>query len=243
MQVIQHFLNNPLRNFNYIVASELTKDAIFIDPYDISQTLPLAIDKGFSPKYLLNTHAHHDHVKDNEKFLEIPGTSRIQLKDGEVFNLSETEHIECRLTPGHMIIHYCFFLYEDQRLVSVISGDTLFNGGVGNCKNGGDPELLYQTIKDVFLPLDDKIKLWPGHDYFLNNLKFAKTVDPDNTRIDEYISLRANQNLDKEFIDTTIGIERSINPFYRAFQKDFQEKHNMNENELFLWLRSQRDQW
>lgn len=243
MQVIQHFLNNPLRNFNYIVISEKSRDAVFIDPFDISQTLPLAQKANVTPKYLLNTHAHHDHVKDNDKFLEIPGTKKIQLKDKERFSLSESESIECRLTPGHMIVHHCFFLYENGELVSVISGDTLFNAGVGNCKNGGDPELLYETIKNVFLPLNDDLNLWPGHDYFLNNLKFAKTVDPNNKEIDKYILKREAQDLNQEFLDTTIGEERRLNPFFRAFQKDFQNMHGKEEKELFLWLRAQRDQW
>lgn len=243
MQVIQHFLNNPLRNFNYILGSDVNKEAIFIDPFDISRTLPLAQKEGLTAKYLFNTHAHHDHVKDNEKFLDLAGTERIIMKDQEVFELSHREKVVCHLTPGHMNIHYCFYLYEDENLVSVISGDTLFNAGVGNCKNGGDPELLYKSIKSHFLPLADHIKLWPGHDYFLNNLEFAKTVDPNNKSIDKYLKLRSSMGLNEEFLNTTIGEEKKINPFFRSFEKDFQELHNKNEKELFLWLRAKRDDW
>lgn len=243
MQVIQHFLNNPLRNFNYIVGSDVTKEAVFIDPFDISQTLPLLDKEGFKAKYLLNTHSHHDHVRDNEKFLNLNATRRIEVEDGSTFELSKSEKIVCHLTPGHMLIHYCFFLYQDNKLESVISGDTLFNAGVGNCKNGGEPELLFNTIKNHFLPLSDHVKLWPGHDYFLNNLEFAKTVDPDNRELDKYIELRSKMKRGEEFLGTTIGEERKINPFFRAFEDDFQKQHNMNEKELFLWLRLQRDSW
>lgn len=243
MQVIQHFLNNPLRNFNYILGSETNNQAVFIDPFDITKTLPLAEDAGLAPRYLLNTHAHHDHVRDNDNFLSLAGTKRISVQDGSVFELSPSEKIICRLTPGHMIVHHCFFLYENDALVSVVSGDTLLNAGVGNCKNGGDPELLFETIRDHFLPLEDHILLWPGHDYFMNNLEFAKTVDPDNEEIDRYLKLRSSMKLDKEFLNTTIGEEKKINPFFRAFDKDFQELHSKDEKELFLWLRSQRDKW
>ena len=62
MKVIQKYLNNPLRNFNYIIYSEETKAAIFIDPLDISKTLPLAENLNLIPKYLLNTHHHPDHI-------------------------------------------------------------------------------------------------------------------------------------------------------------------------------------
>ena len=243
MQVIQHFLNNPLRNFNYILGSDVTKEAVFIDPFDIDQTLPLCESRGLNAKYLLNTHAHHDHVRDNDKFLSLSGTERLPVTDKNSIELSDKEKIICHFTPGHMLKHFCFFLYEEGELDSIISGDTLFNAGVGNCKNGGDPELLYNTIRDYFLPLEDHIKLWPGHDYFLNNLKFAKSVDPNNTEIDKYIELRSPMNLDQEFLNTTIGEEKKINPFFRVFQKDFQDQHNMNEKELFLWLRAKRDNW
>lgn len=243
MRVIQHFLNNPLRNFNYIIGSEVTKEAVFIDPFDITQTLPLCQKGGFTPKYLLNTHAHHDHVKDNGNFLELDGTEKIILKDRERLKLSDREEIECRLTPGHMIEHYCFFLYEDGEMKSVIAGDTLFNAGVGNCKNGGDPELLFETIKNEFLDLGDDIILWPGHDYFLNNLSFAKTVDKNNDEIDKYIKKCNEQHDNNLFLQTTMGEEKKLNPFLRVFEKSFQENHNKDEKELFLWLRSKRDKW
>ena len=243
MQVLQHFLNNPLRNFNYIIGSDVTGEAVFIDPFDISQTLPLCNSKNLKPRYLLNTHAHHDHIKDNTNFLDLERTEKLSLKDGEFFELSENEKILCKLTPGHMIEHYCFFLFEGNEMKSVIAGDTLFNAGVGNCKNGGEPELLYETIKKHFIGLEDDILLWPGHDYFDNNLEFAKTVDPQNTEIDKYLKIRMNQVRDKEFLDTTIGDEKKINPFFRAFERDFQEAHQMEEKELFLWLRSKRDKW
>ena len=35
MQVLQYYLNNTLRNFNYVIYSVVTREAIIVDPYDI----------------------------------------------------------------------------------------------------------------------------------------------------------------------------------------------------------------
>ena len=154
MQVIQKFLKNSLRNFNYIIISDHSSESIFIDPYDLTETLPL-IGKN-QPKYLINTHHHHDHVRDNEKFLNMEGTEKVVLLDGEFFELSPTEKIKAVHTPGHVSDHICYFLYEEDSLAGIITGDTIFNGGVGNCKNGGDPDELYETIKNIFDPITEK---------------------------------------------------------------------------------------
>jgi hydroxyacylglutathione hydrolase len=241
MKVVQIYLHNNLRNFNYIVYSEKTNEAIFFDPMDISQTLPHSARLGLEPKYLINTHDHHDHVMNNDKFLGLSGTGHLKLKDGEVYKLSETEEIRCIFTPGHVKEHYCYELIENDAVVGIITGDTVFNAGVGNCRDGGDPEILFTTIRDHFNVLESDVVIYPSHDYFLSNLKFAKTVDPNNSNIDEYIAKRSEMNLDNEFILTTIGEEKLFNPFFRVFNDEF--SLNKNKRELFIELRSKRDKW
>ncbi len=237
MKVIQVYMHNNLRNFNYIVYSEVTKEAIFFDPYDLDQTLPVAKEQNLYPRYLINTHAHHDHIKDNEKFLSIPGVEKLNLKDGEEFLLSENEKILCRFTPGHIADHFCYFLYQDSKLSSVIVGDTVFNAGVGNCKNGGDVEQLYTTIRDIFLKLPDDIVIYPSHDYFETNLKFAKTVEPDNGEIDLYLQQYHDSMSRGVYPNTTIGDEKKMNPFFRVFRSPKESKKS------FINLRQKRDKW
>ncbi len=138
--------------------------------------------------------------------------------------------------------HQCFFLYNNDKLEGVIAGDTLFNAGVGNCKNGGDPETLYQTIRDIFYSLDDDVKIYPSHDYFLNNLEFAKTVDPENMIIEEYLKKVENSKQSGLFMITTIGEEKKYNPFFRVLNSDI-SFWNLGEKEEFIKLRNLRDNW
>lgn len=242
MKVLQIFMRNPLRNFNYIIYSEVNNKAIFVDPLDIDKTLPIAIEHKLEPAWLLNTHDHPDHVKDNGRFMRETGASRLVLGDGEEFALSDRESIKAIHTPGHTDGHFCYLLCEDGEARSIISGDTLFNAGVGHCKLGGNPEQLYQTVSNIFSQLPDHLKVYPGHDYLLNNLRFAKSVEKDNQKVEEMIREREGQDQDREFTITDLKTEREINPFLRLEKLQTKFK-NKSPREIFLELRSLRDKW
>lgn len=238
MKVIQHFLNNGLRNFNYVVYSEVNNNATFFDPLDIKQTLPLTQDAGAIPKYLLTTHNHPDHIKDVGNYLDLTGTEYIRLKDGEEFQLSETEKIKCVDTPGHVEEHQCFILSENDKEFAVICGDTIFNAGVGNCKNGGDPDTLAKTIDMIVAEWDDNLTIYPSHDYFMTNLKFSQSIEPENNEVEKYMTKYENG-----YFNTTIGEEKKINPFFRAFSHEFVRKYGKTSHEIFKDLRAKRDKW
>lgn len=235
-------MNNPLRNYNYIIYSDTTKEAIFIDPLDLSQTLPLSQSTGLVPKYLINTHFHHDHIKDNEAFLKLPQAQKVLLKNKEVFQLTESETLKALDTPGHVSEHKCFLLKDSRGEFGIIAGDALFNAGVGNCKNGGDVETHFETINWLSQNLSDHLKLYPGHDYLLKNLEFAINLEPDNQRVLDLMEKRKSQDLDREFINTTIADEREINPFFRL--NELQKRPEYKDHtirEIFIDIRKRRD--
>ena len=74
--------------------------------------------------------------------------------------------------------HICLRSHGDQP--ALFSGDTLFNAGAGNCHNGGDPTTLYATFADQLARLPDDTRVYPGHDYIENNLRFTLEREPDN---------------------------------------------------------------
>jgi hydroxyacylglutathione hydrolase len=229
MQLKQIFMENSLLNYNYFVWSEVNKKCVFFDPFDIEKTLPLAIERGLDVSVLLNTHHHYDHIKDNEKLLKRTGASLIELADGESFELSDTETITARYTPGHIDPHYCYFLSSDNKDWGVICGDLIFNGGVGNTKNGGDIEILASTILDDVLNWDESLKIYPSHDYMMTNLNFAKTVEPNNPHISKWIERKESTG---RYLVTTLKDEKEFNPFFRVKSK-----------EEFISLRLKRDKW
>ena len=60
----------------------------------------------------------------------------------------------------------------------LLTGDTLFWGGCGNCRHGGDPVQLAGSLLGVVGRLDGALEVHPGHDYAQANLPFALELDP-----------------------------------------------------------------
>lgn len=242
MKIIQVYMQNGLRNFNYIIYSEKSKEAIFVDPLDLTKTLPIANELGLTPKYLINTHYHYDHMNDNSKFLAIKGTQEVKFTDGEVLKLAEGEYIKAMTTPGHVSDHICYTVYSDNKPIGFISGDALFNAGVGNCKNGGNVEEHYESTSFKINKLEDNIIIYPSHDYLLTNLKFALTIEPDNQDVLDLKAKRETQNLDTEFIQTTMEMERKINPFLRLDSEVIKQRFTgQSAKDIFISIRKLRD--
>lgn len=244
MKVLKIYIpNSPLRNFNYIIYSEVDKSAIFIDPLDIEFTMPIAKKHGLIPRFLINTHYHADHKHDNQKLLDEYDVEEIRFEDREFFELSPSEKLEAYYTPGHLDPHYCFKLYNDNKPFGVITGDVLFNCGIGNARQG-DVNVLYETISNIVYNFEDDLIVYPSHDYLITNLKFAQTVEQTNSTRDKLLSekLKIDDQIDFHEVDHTIGFEKQINPFLRLSALK-QENPELTEKDIFLKIRKLRDNW
>lgn len=226
MIVEQVWTGNSLRNFNYLVACPETGEALAIDPLDFRKCLAAARDRGWNVTQVLNTHEHGDHIGGNRGMVEatgaeviahenagrrIPGMTR-GVAHGDVVRVGRTVELECLDTPGHTMSHVCLLSHTDQP--ALFSGDTLFNAGAGNCHNGGHPVELYRTFVTQLANLSDETKLYPGHDYLVNNLGFALDREPDNVQAAATLEKYREQDPAQAHV-TTLGEEREINVFFR----------------------------
>lgn len=88
------------------------------------------------------------------------------LEDGERLQVGDLR-LEVLHTPGHSPGSVCFRLSEDSSAgarETVFSGDTLFRGSVGRTDLwGGDSDMLFRSIRERLLGLDDDIRVCPGH--------------------------------------------------------------------------------
>jgi hydroxyacylglutathione hydrolase len=115
-------------------------------------------------------------------------------------------------TPGHTMSHVCLRSHTDQPCL--FCGDTLFNAGAGNCHNGGHPNELYKTFSEQLARLPDDTRIYPGHDYIENNLKFTLDREPDNREAQALLDRLAGQDPGNAFV-STLAVEREVNTFFR----------------------------
>src|SRR3546814_6951473 len=114
-------------------------------------------------------------------------------------------------TPGHTPIHISLFGESD--VPHLLCVGTVFTAGVGNC-NSGDPQVLHATFRDKIAALPDTTRIYPGHDYIENNLRFTLDREPGNGPARDLLAAVENQDPDHALV-TSLGQEREINAFLR----------------------------
>jgi hydroxyacylglutathione hydrolase len=195
MLTIHTFCFNAFQENTYVLYNE-QKDAIIVDPgcYLKNEQAILAdfiTDNNLTPKLLLNTHCHLDHVFGNnfvsEKYNltahfhknEQPVIDRLpeggarwgvpcEPYKGLVKYLEHGEKInfgkdefKVLLTPGHSPGSVCFY-HEQQDFM--LGGDLIFKDGVGRTDLPGcNPLDLINSIREQILPLPETMTIYSGH--------------------------------------------------------------------------------
>ena len=260
MQIKQVYTHSPLRNFSYFIISEDGKEVFCIDPFDAAQVEDVLYKSNLKLTAIINTHEHPDHICGNRGLVDkfkvpvfahenaegkIPGVDRF-LKAGELIKLGHNQYMKVMDTPGHTFAHLCLKLVDAKKEIGVITGDTMFNAGVGNCHNGGDPQTLYTTIASQFFSLDDHVRVYPGHEYWDNNLEFTRSLEPSNKHIDVAKQMYDQARENGQYLISDIGLERKVNTFFRLENQEIKENLKISSNEdktIFLKLRELRNNW
>jgi len=182
----------PLDVACYVYWDVETREAFVIDPGgDADRILSALKDKSIEAKFILNTHGHFDHVGGNGAvkaetgaqicinkadavlyseaeergaIFGVPTVSQplpdIYFQDGAKFSLGSIT-LEVIYTPGHTPGGVSLYSESDRLL---FTGDTLFAGSIGRTDlEGGSFDTLMESIKSRILPLDDSVRVLPGH--------------------------------------------------------------------------------
>jgi len=190
-------------NLGYLVFSENT--GIAIDAGAVAEMMDFARKNHVTIKYVTNTHLHHDHISGNDQLLEKTGAVFLDCSD-----FSDNHHIQLAredltvlTTPGHTHDSVCFAADD-----FLVTGDTLFNGTVGNCFSGY-LEAFYHSLKKL-TAFAGHTKIFAGHDYVGESLEIAEALDPDNQDISRY-----KEKYDPDLVVSTLADELLVNPFLR----------------------------
>ena len=248
----------PIKAFddNYIWLMTTNEGSIVIDPGESINLLKAIEQKNLKLDAILITHHHYDHTGGIEELLmkysnlKVYGPNnnldsiKSRLIDGEILNVIGIDFKVIEI-PGHTLDHIAYYANINNSPI-LFCGDTLFAGGCGRVFEGTFDQMYESLLKLKKLPQNTRI--YCGHEYTINNLKFAKAVEPDNVdlikRYNDAINLRKNN---KPTLPSTLSIELKTNPFLRAEKNNVQKiisnkfKTGFSEKEIFSALRQWKD--
>lgn len=209
-------------NFVYLVCR--AGQAALIDAGEASPVFQTLEKKGLQLVNLLITHTHHDHVAGCRAIQDRLGVQSTSpgVETGEFEVVGTPCH--ALSTPGHMAVHKC---YHFPKLGVLFSGDAIINGACGRIL-GGTAEQYFHSLQAI-KALPDETVIFGGHDYLLENMEFALSVEPGNadmlTRCDRYRTDPAAA------IFVTLSEEKKTNPFLRVNSVEgFSELRRMKDS-------------
>lgn len=210
-------------NYIWLIQDASGRFAAIVDPGDARPVIDTLQERNITPTALVITHHHGDHVGGVRQLLakypqlpvfgpageRIPGITQ-RLAEGDVITVPGI-NVELRVldVPGHTAGHIAY--YGEGAL---FCGDTVFSVGCGRLFEGTAEQMHNSLSKIVKLPGDTLV--YCAHEYTLDNIAFAKWVEPDNPdllqREQEAKTLRAQ---DIPTVPSSLAVERRTNPFLR----------------------------
>ena len=240
-------------NYAYLIHDSAAGLTAIADPSEPGPVKRALAERRLKLTHILNTHHHLDHTggnvplrqefgaevvgpgKDRER---IPGIDTgVDESTGWQFGSRGVRVLEI---PAHTRSHIAF-VFDDER--AVFTGDTLFSMGCGRLFEG-TPDMMWSSLSKL-MTLDDKTRVYCGHEYTLNNGRFALTLEPGNAdlkaRMKDVEALRAKN---APTIPSTMGLEKKTNPFLRPDSAEIRKTLGMttaDNVEVFGEMRKRKD--
>ena len=209
---------------NYIWLLHDGRHALVVDPGDAAPVLEALASFDLQLGAILATHHHGDHVGGIAELLRHhPGTPvfgpAAETIPGRSVSLSGGEHLQLQhpaialavlATPGHTRGHLGYY-----GAGYLFCGDTLFGCGCGRLFEGSPAQMLASLASLARLPDDTLVCC--AHEYTLDNLAFALTVDPENAALSARLqATREVRRRGVPSLPSTLGLEKATNPFLRC---------------------------
>lgn len=234
-------------NFSFLVRR--AGEAVAVDPGEAAPLIRALDGEGLRLRQILVTHHHGDHIGGCRALSQrygapvaapddprIPGAD-VRLADSASFSSCGMEWTVLA-TPGHTRSHLSFYV---QSAGAVFSGDALINGACGRLFEGTAEQMAASLRRIAALP--DGTRVFGGHDYLEQNMRYALTVEPDNrdcrARLEAYGGLRP-----QDAVFALLLEEKKTNPFLRAQSASIRRSLGMaqaSDVEVLAELRRRKD--
>lgn len=217
---------------NYIWVVHDHRSALLVDPGEAAPILAWLAERRMRPVAVLVTHRHGDHTGGIAELLarypDLPvyGPAHDRLAfvghpvgEGDRCPIGELGlDLAVWAIPGHTLGHLA---YLGQGWL--FCGDTLFSSGCGKVVEGTPAQLHASLTRLAGLPPDTLACC--AHEYTLDNLRFALTVDPGNPALADWQRrARALRQAGRPTLPTRLGDELAYNPFLRCHEPAIQAR-------------------
>lgn len=246
-------------NYIFLLYDRTQNIAAVVDPAEAEPVLQQLEQLNAELVAIFNTHHHNDHVGGNQQLIQqfpqltvyggaedkgrIP-RQQVFLQQGDRVQFGDRVG-EVFFVPGHTRAHIAYYFPPTQagETGDLFCGDTLFAGGCGRLFEGTPSQMVESLTKLRALP--DNTHVWCAHEYTLNNLRFALTVDSDNTDLQKrYDEVTAARSQGKATVPSLLGVEKRTNPFLRWEQPSLQLAVNSSEPvQTFARVRGLKDKF
>lgn len=246
-------------NYVFVLSDFQKKIAAVVDPAVAEPVLDYLQASNLELVAIFNTHHHYDHVGGNKTLKKYfpnlcvygGAEDRGRIPHQEVF-LKEGDSVEFAgrkaevfFVPGHTYAHIAYYFPPKTpgETGELFCGDTIFAGGCGRLFEGTPAQMVDSIGKLRQLP--DNTRVWCAHEYTLKNLKFALTVDENNSDLQtRYERVKQARGKNIATVPSLLGLEKQTNPFLRWDTPSLQAVTNMQEPaRVFGRLRGMKDRF
>lgn len=215
----------PCLSDNYAYLVTRNGRAAVVDPSQADPVLRAIDEAKVKLSEIWLTHHHWDHIGGIEPLIEECPIEHVRgsqhdadhqriprqtdsLSDGDSFEFGGAK-VDIMEIPGHTLGAIAFVAEGN-----LFSGDTLFIAGCGRVFEGTMEMMSNSLDKLRSLPPDTKV--WCGHEYTVNNLRFAQTIEPGNSVIADALREAIIEREAGEFtVPGRLDRELATNPFLR----------------------------
>ena len=170
--------------YTYLLTDVATKQCVLIDPVleQVERDLAAVDAAGLTLLYVINTHAHADHVTGSGKIKALcpavksvisaasAAKADITVNDGDTIAFGGSS-LTTVATPGHTEGCVCYHLAAATHPGWLFSGDAMLIRGCGRTDfQGGSASSLFTSVREKVFTLPEDTVLAPAHDYKDRNL-------------------------------------------------------------------------
>ena len=238
-------------NYAYLIKDEKADLCAVVDPSEPAPVQRALKAHGWRLTHILNTHHHYDHTGGNAALKEAFGAEVVgPAKDRDRIPAIDTgvdEETNWRFggrdvrvleIPAHTRAHIAFIVGG-----SAFTGDTLFAMGCGRLFEG-TPQMMWSSLSKL-AKLPDETRVYCGHEYTLNNGRFALTIEPNNEALNRRMrEVEKKRQEDAPTIPSTIGLEKQTNPFMRPASPEIRRSLGLegaSDVDVFAEMRRRKD--